>query len=124
MEVKRVCCRSLGITPLWHNAHLSKAAQGHSDEMVALGYFGHNSPVPANDTIQKRCRTAGYRGRATECCSSSSTASSAMQMWKWGGGHHRAMIHWNWTEAGCSQRGPCTLNPGAGEKGSPPGIRY
>lgn len=115
---------SLGISPLWHNGKLTAAAQGHSDEMVKLGYFGHDSPVAANDSPQKRVANAGYRGGCTECCSSSSTASSAMEMWKWDGGHHRAMIHWEWTEVGCSDRGPCTLNPGAGEAGAPPGIRY
>ena len=115
---------SLGISPLWHNRKLAEAAQGHSDEMVRLSYFGHDSPVPANDSPHKRVANAGYRGGCTECCSSSSTASSAMEMWKWDGGHHRAMIHWEWTEVGCSERGPCTLNPGAGEAGAPPGIRY
>lgn len=115
---------TLGISPLWHNAQLARAAQGHSDEMAALGYFAHDSPVAKNATPQLRCKNEGYTGGNTECCSSASTPSSAMEMWKWDGGHHRGMIHWKWTEAGMSSRGPCTLNPGTGTYGSPPGIRY
>lgn len=115
---------SIGISPLWHNAKLARAAQGHSTEMAELGYFGHDSPVAKNASPQRRCKNEGYTGGNTECCSSASTPSSAMEMWKWDGGHHRAMIHWKWTEAGCSSKGPATLNPGTGTYGSPPGIRY
>jgi len=115
---------TLGITPLWHNAKLARAAQGHSTEMQQMGYFGHDSPVAKNASPQLRCKNEGYDGGVTECCSSSSSPTTAMEMWKWDGGHHRAMIHWKWTEGGCSSKGPATLNPGTGTYGSPPGIRY
>jgi hypothetical protein len=115
---------SLGISPLWHNAKLARAAQGHATEMQQMGYFGHDSPVAKNASPQLRCKNEGYEGGVTECASSTSSPSSAMEMWKWDGGHHRAMIHWRWTEGGCSSTGKCTFNPGTGTYGSPPGLRY
>lgn len=115
---------ALGISPLWHNPKLGACAQQHADEQLTRGYFSHTSPVPGYVTMWDRAKKAGYAAGVTECISTASTASSAIEMWKWDGGHHRAMIHWEWTEVGCSHRGPCTLNPGGGEPGAPPGIRF
>ncbi|MCI0341952.1 MAG: CAP domain-containing protein [Planctomycetales bacterium] len=115
---------ALGISPLRHNEKLYRAAKKHSEEMVAMGYFDHFSPVEANKDPQKRASNEGYKAEVTECCSSLGTQSSAVEMWKWDGGHHRAMIEPDWTEAGAGSKGYSTFVPGAGEEGSPPGIRY
>ncbi len=115
---------ALGISPLRHNEKLTRAAKKHSEEMVGMGYFDHTSPVEANRTPQIRAANEGYKAEVTECCSSLGTQTSAVEMWKWDGGHHRAMIEPDWTEAGAGSKGYSTFVPGAGEEGSPPGIRY
>ncbi len=114
---------AIGMHPLWHNEQLVRTSQGHSTEMTKLGYFGHESPVPVNRNPDQRARNEGYDGRVTECCAMMSDPSGSVEAWKWDGGHHRAMIHWQWREVGCSTKGPCTLNPGSGGKLTPPGIR-
>src|SRR5204862_3088303 len=47
-----------GEAPLAPDAHLAQAAQGHSDEMAAAGYFEHVGP--RGDAPVDRMRAAGY----------------------------------------------------------------
>ena len=47
-----------GEEPLTLDAHLEQAAQGHSDEMAAAGYFEHVGP--RGDGPVNRMRAAGY----------------------------------------------------------------
>ena len=51
-----------GEAPLALDAHLSQAAQGHSDEMAAAGYFKHVGPH--GDGPMDRMRAAGYMNRS------------------------------------------------------------
>lgn len=39
--------------------HLNRAAQGHSQEMLELGFFGHHSPTPGRENLLDRVRGAG-----------------------------------------------------------------
>ena len=50
-----------GLPPLKDNAKLRKAAVGHSNDMVAEGYFDHTSPD--GDTFVDRILGAGYAKR-------------------------------------------------------------
>lgn len=55
---------SRGLRPLKSNRHLAKAARGHAQDMVARGYFSHDSANGAS--FVDRIRRAGYlprRGR-------------------------------------------------------------
>lgn len=45
-------------TPLVVNAQLTRAAQGHSQDMARRGYFSHTSPE--GGTFVTRARAAGY----------------------------------------------------------------
>lgn len=47
-----------GIAPLSVNGKLNRAAQGHSEDMVAQDYFSHYGP--SGDTPTSRLRAAGY----------------------------------------------------------------
>lgn len=49
---------SRGLKPLKANKRLGKAATGHADEMVAKGYFSHDSANGAS--FVDRIRNAGY----------------------------------------------------------------
>jgi uncharacterized protein YkwD len=50
----------IGVAPLVGNSLLAAAAQGHADDMVALGYFSHTSAD--GRTFDQRIRAAGYAG--------------------------------------------------------------
>lgn len=49
----------LGLPPIGFDSRLQKAARRHSQEMVKLGYFQHNSPRPENETVKKRIENEG-----------------------------------------------------------------
>ncbi len=48
-----------GRAALRHSEVLALAARHHAAEMVALGYFDHESPTPANETLAQRVANAG-----------------------------------------------------------------
>jgi uncharacterized protein YkwD len=49
-----------GLSPLVDNALLDLAAQRHADDMVASGYFSHDSAT--GDSFDQRIRSVGYAG--------------------------------------------------------------
>src|SRR3954463_11155158 len=49
---------SRGLSPLKSNRHLKRAADGHARDMVARGYFSHDSANGAS--FADRIRNAGY----------------------------------------------------------------
>jgi uncharacterized protein YkwD len=51
-----------GLPPLDPESKLTRAARGHSGEMLRLGYFDHESPTAASRTPMRRARNAGLRG--------------------------------------------------------------
>src|SRR5215207_4732478 len=50
--------KKAGLKPLRLNSELEKAAQRHAEEMLARGYFAHESP--SGTTVRERARKAGY----------------------------------------------------------------
>lgn len=60
LETNRQRAR-LGLKPLKFEPRLQYVAEQHSREMVRLGYFEHNSPVPSNATLTKRIRHVGIK---------------------------------------------------------------
>ncbi len=50
--------RQFGLVPLVEDTRLDRAAQGHSDDMVAHGYFEHVSP--SGSTPETRMMATGY----------------------------------------------------------------
>lgn len=76
--------RKSGVAPLAADKVLTKAAQGHADEMARLGYYGHFSPVPAHRSPDDRVREAGWRrGRAyQEFLAQAGSPAEALRSWE------------------------------------------
>ncbi|MBP7949198.1 MAG: hypothetical protein KA004_06035 [Verrucomicrobiales bacterium] len=83
----------VGLQPLWLDERLSKAAADHSQEMMSLGYFAHESPVEKNKTPWMRGRNAGFDGSSSgECIYMGSAAPEAAYSAWWGSDGHRFIL--------------------------------
>lgn len=79
---------------------LCKAAKKHSEEMVRLGYFAHQSPTPSLRTPSMRAMKEGHSGMVGEnifMSSGGATAQDAFNGWYNSSGHHRNMLSDKWT---------------------------
>lgn len=94
----------LGLQPLRLEEKLSDACAGHSKEMIALGYFEHESPVEKNKTFGLRATNAGFQGEAGGECiyTGSANPAEAEKAWWYSDGHR--LINYS--------RGPNTLGLG------------
>jgi len=91
----------LGLRPLAISEPLTQAARKHSQEMQRLGYFGHDSPTPANRSPAQRCASEGYgHFRGENCANGPATPDSAFRGWYNSSGHHRNMLGAGHTEIG------------------------
>jgi uncharacterized protein YkwD len=83
----------LHLTPLRLDEALSKAASNHSSEMIRLGYFAHESPVPENKTPWIRAKNAGFQGNASgeNIFMGSGAPDAAFGGW-WGSDGHRFIM--------------------------------
>ncbi|MFG0317339.1 MAG: HEAT repeat domain-containing protein [Planctomycetota bacterium JB042] len=68
------------------------AARKHSQEMMDMDYFAHESPVAENRTPGLRAQKEGYGGGVLENCSISADAQGAFDGWYNSSGHHRGLI--------------------------------
>lgn len=84
---------AVGIRPLLLAERLSEAAADHSDEMIKLGYFAHESPVEKNKTPWDRARNAQFEGDAAgeNIFAGSEAPGSAFGGW-WGSDGHRIIM--------------------------------
>jgi len=93
VEITNQYRMQLGLKPLAISEPLTQAARKHSLEMQRLGYFGHESPAPANRTPQQRCLNEGYRHfRGENCAMGPPTPRGAFSGWYNSSGHHRNML--------------------------------
>jgi len=53
--------RRLGLLPLKYEFRLQEGARQHSNEMNALKYFDHTSPVKENKTVKERLENVGIK---------------------------------------------------------------
>lgn len=88
-----------GLAPLTHHSALASAANGHSQEMLDLGYFSHTSPTPGRSNPQDRVRLAGANpGLVAENIFQASgydvaqVAQLAVDNWLESPGHRRNML--------------------------------
>lgn len=79
----------LGMKPLLLGEKLSAACMQHSEEMVKLKYFAHESPVPENKTPWDRVKNAGFEGTGGGECiyAGGSSARDAHTGWWYSDGH-------------------------------------
>ena len=88
-----------GLAPLQMNTSLNAAAQGHSQEMLDLGYFSHTSPTAGRRTPSDRLRAVGVSPsflaeNIFQCSgySADQVARLAVENWMQSPGHRRNML--------------------------------
>ncbi|MBL8843624.1 MAG: hypothetical protein JNL90_19035 [Planctomycetes bacterium] len=84
--------RMMGRPLLEIDERLVRAARKHSEEMDALHYFSHGSPVAANASFGGRCAREGYRGASGENIAGAGDGVGAFRGWYGSSGHHRNML--------------------------------
>lgn len=92
--------KKAGVPPLRSNSLLDKAAQRHAQDMLARGYFAHESP--AGKTVRERTREAGYDWRAIgeNIAEGQFSAEEVMRTWMNSPGHRRNILAPNFRELG------------------------
>jgi uncharacterized protein YkwD len=86
----------LGLRPFLLAEKLSAASAGHSEEMVKLKYFAHESPVAANKGFGDRVRNAGFEGSGSgECIYAGGSAPAAAHQGWWYSDGHRLILYSN-----------------------------
>ena len=112
---------SRGLRPLKSNRHLARAARNHANDMVARGYFSHDS-MNGNSFVD-RIRKAGYvPARAFPSLGedlawgsgSLGTPREIVQGWMESPGHRANILNPRFREGGM---GVAFGDPGAGEDG-------
>ena len=81
-----------GLPALAIDLKLCDASRGHSKDMVELGFFAHQSPVPGKETPGKRAALAGTSGSAENIAAGQRTGEGAIRAWWYSPGHHRNMM--------------------------------
>ena len=82
----------LGLKAMELDDRLVVASRKHSQEMLDMGYFAHESPVAENRTPGMRAQKEGYSGGVLENCAVSRGAQGAFDGWYNSSGHHRGLI--------------------------------
>lgn len=92
--------KKTGAPPLRSNSLLDKAAQRHAQDMLARGYFAHQSP--AGTTVRERAREAGYDWRAIgeNIAEGQFSVDEVMRTWMNSPGHRRNILDPNFRELG------------------------
>jgi len=82
----------LGLNALAIDLKLCEAGRGHSEDMVRLRFFAHESPVPGKESPGKRAALAGTSGGAENIAAGQSSGAGAIRAWWYSPGHHRNML--------------------------------
>jgi uncharacterized protein YkwD len=92
--------KKAGLAPLRSNALLDKAAQRHAEDMLARGYFAHESPE--GKTVRERAKAAGYDWRAIgeNVAEGQFSVDEVMDTWLRSPGHRRNILDPDFKELG------------------------
>jgi len=92
--------KKAGLKTLRLNSVLHKAAQAHSEDMLARGYFDHESP--SGTTVRERSRKAGYDWAAIgeNIAFGQTSVEEVMETWMDSPGHRKNILSRNFTEMG------------------------
>jgi len=82
----------LGLPLLRIDDKLVAAARDHSQDMVALGFFAHASPVAGKKTPGDRAARFGTSAGAENIAQGHGTGPDAIRGWWYSPGHHRNML--------------------------------
>ncbi|OAP27933.1 Cysteine-rich secretory protein family protein [Amycolatopsis sp. M39] len=81
-----------GCDPVAEEAHLGKAAQGHSDDMSERDYFSHDTPE--GKSFADRITDAGYpKPGAENIAKGATSADQVMRMWMNSSGHRKNILN-------------------------------
>ncbi|MBI3725425.1 hypothetical protein HY251_15960 [bacterium] len=86
---------TMGRSALEIDSRLVSSARGHSEEMVQLGYFAHESPVQKNRSPVDRTTNAGYdwQGVGENIAMGMESPMAAHMGWYNSSGHHRNILN-------------------------------
>jgi uncharacterized protein YkwD len=92
--------RKAGAPPLRSDPALDKAAQKHAEDMLARGYFAHESPN--GTTVRERAREAGYdwRGIGENIADGQFSVDEVMDGWMRSPEHRRNILDKSFTDLG------------------------
>jgi len=90
-ELNRIRMR-LGLGVLAIDVKLCAAARDHSADMLALGFFAHESPVPGKRTPGERAARFGTSAGAENIAFGQASGSEAITAWWYSPGHHRNLL--------------------------------
>jgi len=92
--------KNAGFKPLRLNSNLDKAAQRHAEDMLARGYFAHESP--SGTTVRERSRKAGYDWTAIgeNIAFGQTSVEEVVQTWMDSPGHRKNILSRNFSELG------------------------
>ncbi|MDF1798012.1 MAG: CAP domain-containing protein [Planctomycetota bacterium] len=83
----------MGVARLLLDSRITYAAQVHADDMAALGFFEHESPVPGRRHFSDRQAEAGYHGGGGEnLYQGGDPGASSVLGWISSPGHHSNML--------------------------------
>ena len=98
-----------GLAPLEMQPQLAQAARGHSEEMLRMGYFDHESPTPGRQQPWDRVELTGFRPRSVgenlysmEGSPIPLTAAAAVRAWMDSPGHRANLLNPVYTRMGVS----------------------
>lgn len=88
------------LAPLRASASLERAAQGHADDMLARGYYGHASPE--HTMAPERSRDAGYAAESVgeNIAKGQRSVEEVMKGWMASPEHRKNILNPGFTEAG------------------------
>jgi uncharacterized protein YkwD len=92
--------KKAGAPPLRSNSRLDQAAQRHAEDMLARGYFAHESPE--GKTVRDRARAAGYdwRNIGENVAEGQFSVDEVMDTWLRSPGHRRNILDPHFKELG------------------------
>jgi uncharacterized protein YkwD len=100
LEQVNAARRKAGAPPLRINPLLDRAAQKHAEDMLARGYFAHESP--GGGTVRERSKEAGYDWReiGENIAEGQLSVDEVMKGWLASLGHRRNILDPGFTELG------------------------
>ncbi|HKI01374.1 MAG TPA: CAP domain-containing protein [Thermoanaerobaculia bacterium] len=92
--------KKAGAPPLRTNERLDQAAQRHAEDMLARGYFAHQSPE--GKTVRERAQAAGYKWRTIgeNIAEGQFSVDEVMDTWMNSPGHRRNILNPDFRELG------------------------
>jgi uncharacterized protein YkwD len=86
--------RAAGVAAASKDERLARAAAAHAAEMERMGYYGHFSPVPGNNSPDDRLAREGWPAdrRYFELLAVADSAEAALESWKAKPAYDRALL--------------------------------